>query len=85
MFGRARFAGTASRVLAVPASAVVRRGQITSVFVADNDVARLRMLVLGRTFGDAVEVVSGLSDGERVVVAPPAGLLDGTPLRAGVT
>jgi RND family efflux transporter MFP subunit len=83
MFGRARFAGPTSRVLAVPASAVVRRGQITSVFVADNNVARLRMLVLGRTLEDAVEVVSGLSDGERVVVAPPAGLSDGMPVRAG--
>ena len=83
MFGRARFAGAASPVLAVPSSAVIRRGQITSVFVADGDVARLRMLVLGRTMDNAVEVVSGLSEGERVVIAPPAGLADGTPLRSG--
>ena len=56
------------------------------VFVGDGDVARLRMVVLGQAFGGGagdVEVVSGLSDGERVVLTPQAGLTDGTPLRAG--
>lgn len=86
MFGRARFAGPSVAALAVPASAVVRSGQITSVFVAERNVARVRMVVLGQTFGGAtgdIEVVSGLADGEQVVLTPPAGLSDGTPLRTG--
>lgn len=83
MFGRARFPGPSAPMLTVPTAAIVRRGQITSVFVADGDTARLRMLVLGRPVEDGVEVVSGLSAGERIVVAPPAGLTDGTPLRTG--
>ncbi len=57
----------------MPATAVVRRGQITALFVADGDTARLRMVVLGRTFHEGVEVVSGLSEGERIVTTPPAG------------
>lgn len=81
MFGRARIAGDASPVLALPTSAVVRHGQVTSVFVADQQVARLRMVVLGRAFGDLVEVVTGVAAGEQVVLTPPQGLADGTPLR----
>lgn len=80
-FGRARIVGDAAPVLTVPAAAIVRHGQVTSVFVADRTTARLRMVVLGRHFDDDVEVVAGLTDGERVVVRPPVGVSDGTPLR----
>jgi RND family efflux transporter MFP subunit len=83
MFGRAQLPGPAAPVLAVPVTAVVRRGQITTVFVAERQVARLRMVVLGRTFHDRVEVVTGLSDGEPIITAPPLGLTDGAPIRAG--
>jgi len=40
-------------------------------------------VVLGRTFQDRVEVVSGLSDGEPIITTPPVGLIDGAPIRAG--
>lgn len=83
MFGRARFAGAQVAAMLVPASAIVRHGQVTAVFVAEGGVARLRMVVTGRTLPGGVEVVTGLADGERVVSAPPLGLTDGTPLRAG--
>jgi multidrug efflux pump subunit AcrA (membrane-fusion protein) len=76
MFGRARFGGPSRRVLTVPEGAIVRRGQVASVFTVEGDVARLRMVNLsGR------EVVAGLSDGEIVVVNPPAGLVDGRRVR----
>src|SRR5262245_36651751 len=42
-FGKARFSGTSRRALTVPASAIVRRGQLTSVFVVDDGVARMRL------------------------------------------
>ena len=40
LFGRARFAGPARRALTVPASALVRRGQLTFVFVVDAERPR---------------------------------------------
>ena len=83
MFGRTHLPGPASQVLLVPASAVVRRGQVTAIFVAEGDAARLRMVVLGRTFREGLEVVSGLAEGERVITPPPAGLTDGAPIRTG--
>lgn len=63
-------AGDASRELSIPAEAVVRRGQMTGVFVVDEGVARLRWLSLGGAEGSRVRVLSGLRAGERVVVGP---------------
>jgi len=77
-FGRARFAGRPRRALTLPAEAVVRRGQVASVFVVDKGIARLRMVnVTGN------EVLAGLSESEIVVVDPPAGLLDGRRVSEG--
>jgi RND family efflux transporter MFP subunit len=78
MFGRARFAGTPKRALTVPAGAVVRRGQVTSVFVIDQGVARLRMVSVRDT-----EVLAGLADGETVIVDPPPVLVDGRRVAQG--
>lgn len=77
-FGRARFKGATRRVLSVPTDAVVRRGQLTFVFVADADqVARLRAVSVGPTFDGRTEVTSGLDAGAMVVSAPPPALTDG--------
>lgn len=78
-FARAAFVVGESRLIAVPASAVVSAGQLTGVFVltAEN-IARFRLVRTGRRLGDAVEIVSGLAAGARYVVAPPAPLVDGT-------
>jgi RND family efflux transporter MFP subunit len=84
MFGRARLPGQKMDAITVPSTAVQRRGQVVSVFVVEGDVARRRMVVLGAALpGDRHEVLSGLSDGERVVTAAPATLEDGAPVRAG--
>lgn len=56
-----------SRVgVTVPASAVIRRGQLTGVRVVAGDGAALRWVRLGRTLGDRIEVLSGLEPGERI-------------------
>lgn len=83
-FGRVRLRGPARQVLAVPATAVVRRGQLAFVFAPDREgLARLRMVSVGETRGDAVEVLAGLVAGDAVVTMPPPGLGDGRPIRSG--
>lgn len=62
--------GEAPPALTIPADAVVRRGQLTGVFVADGGVARLRWIRLAEADGDRVRVLSGLRAGDRVVVGP---------------
>lgn len=81
MFGRARLPGAPRRAVLVPAAAVVRSGQVRSAFVVDGTTARLRLVHLGSPTGAHVEVISGLSEGERVVIDPPAGLVDGRTLK----
>jgi RND family efflux transporter MFP subunit len=78
MFGRARFPMGTRKVVAVPAAAVVERGQLQSVFVIEEGVARNRLVTTGRRQPNAVEVLSGLSAGEKVVSPIPASLADGS-------
>ena len=78
MFGRASFSGAPGSTVTVPEQAIIRRGQVTSVFTVEKDVARLRMINLAGT-----DVISGLSAGELVIVNPPAGLVDGQRVRPG--
>lgn len=78
MFGRARVrSGTASRIL-IPSSATWEREGLHYVFaINDEDIARLRIVTLGETVGDHVEVLSGLGKGDRIAVAPTSRLADG--------
>jgi membrane fusion protein, multidrug efflux system len=63
---------TAARVF-VPAAAVVRRAELSAVYVVDaKGTAVLRQVRLGRALGDSVEVLSGVSAGERVALDPQA-------------
>lgn len=80
MFGRAKFELATRRVLAIEATAVRQNGQLQSVFVAEQGFARTRLITLGGKSGGRVEVLSGLSPGERIILPAPAGLADGDKL-----
>jgi RND family efflux transporter MFP subunit len=77
MFARAIFALGVQRVVAVPLAALTERGQLQSVFVVEDSVAHTRLITTGRRTAAEVEILSGLSVGEKVVQPVPAGLLDG--------
>jgi RND family efflux transporter MFP subunit len=75
MFARAwlPLTGSAGARLYVPARVVVRRAELTAVYVLGSDGrALLRQVRLGPANGDDVEVLTGLSAGERVVLDPRA-------------
>jgi RND family efflux transporter MFP subunit len=77
LFGRARFEFGTRSVLAVPAPAVSERGQLTSVFVAENGKAKMRLVTIGERSRDRLEILSGLNAGERIIEPVPPGLADG--------
>jgi len=65
----------------IPVSAVVREGQLTGLFlVDDNQITKFRLIRIGKTSNQSIEVLSGLRDGDRYVVNPPPGLASGTKL-----
>jgi RND family efflux transporter MFP subunit len=63
--------------LVVPRTALRRIDSRDIVFVLKGDRVERRAVTLGNIDGDVVEVVSGLSAGERIVLEPPEGLADG--------
>jgi RND family efflux transporter MFP subunit len=65
--------GAGAAPLSVPAAAIVRRAELTGLYVMDpNGKPVLRQVRLGRTEGDKVEVLTGLMPGERVATDPQA-------------
>jgi len=72
MFARVHFVVGRADKLTVPAGAVLRRGEVTAVYVqmADGRLA-LRQLRLGESVGAGeIEVLAGLTAGDKVVADP---------------
>jgi len=80
LFGRALFDTGGRRVLTVLSASVMERGQLQSVFIAENNIAHIRLVTIGTRVVDKVEVLSGLNQGDRVIVPIPTGLADGAPI-----
>ena len=80
LFGRALFDTGGRKVLTVPSAGVMERGQLQSVYVAENNIAHTRLVTIGTRVKDKVEVLSGLNQGDRVIVPIPTGLADGAPI-----
>ncbi len=71
LFGRAHFPRGARSALLIPRTTIVERGQLRGVFAIDaNQIAQLRYVTLGQPFGEQVEVLSGLQQGEKLIAAP---------------
>jgi RND family efflux transporter MFP subunit len=67
-----------SDIVLVPESALVRQGQLTGIYtVGDGNVAILRWLRIGKTFGSQVEILSGLSSDEQYIVSAEGKLFNG--------
>jgi RND family efflux transporter MFP subunit len=76
-----RAARPATPVVLVPAEAVRDDGGTSTVFVHAGDRVQRRVVTLGRTIGASRQVLTGLRDGEHVVLSPPPSLKDGARVR----
>ncbi|MDH4110885.1 MAG: efflux transporter periplasmic adaptor subunit, partial [Gammaproteobacteria bacterium] len=71
MFVKVAFIVGASQRLLVPTAALLRRSEVTGVYVVGDDGrVRMRQVRVGAGFGDRTEVVAGLKPGERVAADP---------------
>ncbi|HEX7845086.1 MAG TPA: efflux RND transporter periplasmic adaptor subunit [Chitinophagaceae bacterium] len=65
----------------VPVSAIINRDELTGIYtVSANKTALLRWVRLGKTYGDKVEVISGLSKDEKFIHASESKLYNGAPV-----
>jgi len=61
--------GGAARIITVPSTAVVRSGAMAHVYVQRTpERFEFRAVTTRRTIGNAIEITTGLRDGERIVV-----------------
>ena len=78
LFARAWLPGQAAAAgssLSIPGGAILRRGEMTGVYVLDSaNRPLLRQVRLGPAQGERVEVLSGLTSGDRVVADPRTAL-----------
>jgi RND family efflux transporter MFP subunit len=82
---KARVIWTTSAIPVVPVLAVTRLGGQTFVYVAQNQggkyFARQRPVQVGDTVGNNYAVLSGLQNGEKVIVSGTQFLIDGAPVQ----
>ena len=65
-------------VIVVPKNAVVEKGQLTGVYMVDaSNVITYRLVRPGKTYGDRVEILSGLNPNEKIIVAGVERAIDG--------
>lgn len=75
MFGRMMVDKGTGQTLVAPRSAVIERGELTGLYVVGPDsVARLRWVKLGRTVGESIEILAGLTAGERLLADASTGI-----------
>jgi len=81
MFGRFQLDKGVSTTMLVPETAVVERGELTSVFAVGSDrIARLRWIKAGRRLDKQVEILSGVNVGESVLLEAARGI-DGAAVK----
>ena len=70
-----------TRAITVPEQSVVERGQLAGVYAVKDSTALLRWVRTGKRYGDRIEILSGLSEGETYILNGRQRLLDGQPVR----
>ena len=77
MFGRIFIPMEDENVLIAPSEAIRQVGQLDEVDVLDGNMVSRRAIQLGRTLDEGREVLSGLSEGEKVVIPRDARVTTG--------
>jgi HlyD family secretion protein len=67
--------------LQIPSGALFRRGTVWNCFTVENGLVRLRELQVGHQNGSSAEILSGLAEGESVVLHPPDAVREGLRVR----
>ena len=71
----------ANNSILVPLSAIIHKDQLQGLYtVSDAGTALLRWVRLGKTYGDNVEVLSGLNPSEQFILKADEKLHNGTPV-----
>lgn len=80
MFGRVELNLGKAATIMVSDKAVIKQSGSNDkyIFVENNGVVEYRKVQLGRRIEDKIEIISGIADGENVVITGQSKLMDGT-------
>lgn len=67
-------------VLLIPRTALIGSIKDAKVFIINNNNAHLRSVTIGRDFGNYIEVLGGISEGDAVVTTGQINLVEGSPV-----
>ena len=82
VYGKVLIPGGTREAILVPTSAVVEKGRLTGVYVVDeNGIVNYRLIRKGETYDTGAEILSGLKNGERIIVTGTERAVDGGILR----
>jgi len=86
MYGTAIFStkddvNAGKNMLTISADAFVNGISSGQVFVVENNTVKLTKVVVGRTIGTKVEIISGLKDGTEIVTSGQINLKDGAKIK----
>lgn len=76
-FARISLPGTRGSAIMIEAAAIHPFGQLDRVFIVDDGTARMQLVKTGLKHGELIEILSGISAGDQVVIDNPAELSDG--------
>lgn len=77
MFGRLQLTTSDRQALTIPVEAIVKRMGITGAYKVVDGKAQFQTLTTGATHAEGVEVYSGLTAGDRIILHPSSDLTDG--------
>jgi multidrug efflux pump subunit AcrA (membrane-fusion protein) len=70
MFARAYFTLGDAKKMLLPEAAILRRSEVTGVYVVNGDKVQFRQVRVGRATTGGIEILAGLQPGERVALEP---------------
>jgi RND family efflux transporter MFP subunit len=85
VFVHMRLPGGGQNAVTVPSNTLIFRSAGLQVGVVRNGRAQLVPITIGHDFGNSVEVTSGLTPQDAVILDPSDSLVSGTPVEVGAT
>jgi len=67
--------------LIIPSASLIFRSDVVRVAIVEGNHAKLVPVIVGRDFGNTIEILSGLSDTSALIPNPPDSIIDGEAVR----
>lgn len=84
LYAKVRVPAGQREAILLPKAAVVEKGQLTGVYTVDaKGLVTYRLVRVGKQYPKGVEVLSGISAGDRIILAGVEKAIDGGVLREG--